>query len=88
LSSFGFGYGLEGNGLFIWFVYTNSPAGRAGLRAGMQIMEINDRDISDLNLDEYCNIRNEKLESDVLFLKVKEGENLREVELNKEFLHK
>jgi hypothetical protein len=88
LESFGFGFGLEGNGLFIWFVYIDSPAGRAGLSTGMQIMEINGRDISDLNLDEYCNIRNKKLESDVLFLKVKEGENLRDVELQKEFLYK
>ena len=88
LESYGFGFGLENNGLFVWFVYDDSPAGKAGIRVGTQILSINGRDVSDLDVDDYCEIRNEKLESDILFLKVKEGENLREVELRKEFLYK
>jgi hypothetical protein len=88
LESFGFGFGLEKSGLYIWFVYEGSPADRAGMKVGTQILAINDRDVSNLSIDDYCKIRNEKLESHNLHLKIKEGESLREIVLIKEFLFK
>ena len=86
--SFGFGYSLQGDKLYVMHVFEDSPAGNAGIIAGSQIMEIHGQDVEKLSVDEYCRLTAEKHKEETLYLTIKEGDSTREVVLTKEFLFK
>ncbi|MEA3479115.1 MAG: PDZ domain-containing protein, partial [Bacteroidota bacterium] len=84
--SFGFGSGLQDDKLLVMFVYDDSPAGKAGIRAGSQILQINGKNVEQLSLDDYCSLTSKKLEGDTLYLTVKEEDSVRRVVLFKDML--
>jgi len=86
--SFGFAYSLQGDKLYVMYVFEDSPAGNAGIIAGSQIMEIYGQDVEKLSVDEYCRLTAEKYKEETLYLTIKEGDSTREVVLTKEFLFK
>ncbi len=86
IRSFGFSYGLQDDELYVLFVYDGSSAGKAGLKAGTQILELNGRNVEQLLIDEYCSLTSKKLQGDTLYLTVKEGDSVWRAELIKEHL--
>jgi len=84
--SFGFGFGLQGNKLFVMYVFEDSPAGNAGIIAGSQILEIYGQNVEQLTVDGYCSLTAEKYKEETLYLSIKEGDSVRELVLDKEYL--
>ncbi len=56
LNTFGFGAKLEDNNLVVVYLIENSPALNAGISIGDQILSIDGKDYTNLDLEGYCDI--------------------------------
>ncbi len=52
--TFGFSLGKKNKGLAVTFLYDNSPATRAGLVRGDEIISINGKNYNDMSPEDYC----------------------------------
>lgn len=66
INSFGFGVGLDSNKLVVISVYENSPATKAGISLGDQVIAVNEYDLLIVEEDEYCNIVRQGIVSDTI----------------------
>jgi C-terminal processing protease CtpA/Prc len=60
-NNFGFSANFSDDKLIIGFLFNQSSAEKAGLKLGDQIIGINEKDYSEITLDGWCEILNEKL---------------------------
>ncbi len=54
--SYGFGPAYDGEKLYVANIYENSPAARANIALGDQILAVNEIDYSNITLDQYCEL--------------------------------
>lgn len=61
LEGFGMGYTLKEDALMVSFLYENSPAKKAGIELGTQIISVNEYNFENLTIDSFCEMRQRKL---------------------------
>ncbi|KZE72865.1 hypothetical protein AV926_02330 [Myroides marinus] len=54
----GYGIALRDKQVYVSYLYKNSPAEKADIRIGDQVLKINDIDYKDVTPDKWCDIRN------------------------------
>lgn len=54
----GYGIALRDKQVYVSYLYKNSPAEKADIRIGDQVLEINGIDYKDVTPDKWCDIRN------------------------------
>ncbi|MGB0863489.1 MAG: aspartyl protease family protein, partial [Saprospiraceae bacterium] len=88
LEGFGMGYTLKEDKLIVSFMYENSPAQKANIKLGTQVISVNEHNFEDLTIDSFCAMRKEKLLPDdieVIQLKYKlpDSDEVKSIELRK-----
>lgn len=88
LGGFGMGYTLKDDALVVSFLYENSPAKKAGIQLGTQIIAVNEHNFENLTIDTFCGMKKRKLfPDDIKVLQVKyklpESDEVKSVELRK-----
>lgn len=79
VTTFGYGYSLKDDKLFLTFILENSPAYRAKIPLGSQILAINDKNLETVTAHDYCLIKEDGLPTEgvqeiILKYKTPDGE--------------